>query len=441
MIESFVPYEVLTNYKDIKSNIILFKKVNNFLKKYDIKYWITGNTLLGAVRHKCMIPWGYDINIAMMETEYDKLQILTRELNENNLEICDIYFGYKIFEKTGKEIKYPFINIYITINSLNILVNKNNIVNNTYNYDDVYPLKEYYFEDFLVLGPNNGINYLDINYKDWRIKDSIENSISFELHIITDKPYIWLYWDNIDNKETPGFIDLCRETVYKNCLRSFNIVLLNKDNIETFIPELKNYKTKMDKLIIAHKVDIYRIMLLYKYGGIYLDSDIIVMRDLIEIIDKLKKHEFVGFGCTGNICKSGYGRPSNWILASRPYAKIMGLILKSQLLKLDSNELIDYHDIGKILIWSSLDKLINEEDYEYYHYPNTVDGTRDINGHWITSDIVFSNTPIIYDNDINFLFYVFYNSNISNTIKKMSKKELLDKNWNFTKYVKRALKI
>ena len=63
----------------------------------------------------------------------------------------------------------------------------------------------------------------------------------------------------------------------------------------------------MKDLIIAHKVDIYRIMLLKKYGGLYLDSDIIVLKDPIDIINKLECYDFVGFGCTGTICFNSYG--------------------------------------------------------------------------------------------------------------------------------------
>lgn len=256
---------------------------------------------------------------------------------------------------------------------------------------------------------------------------------------IENKPYIWLYWDNIDGTTTPAFIELCRKTVYKKCSKNFNIILLNKDNIIDYIPEIKQYDDMMKNLIIAHKVDIYRIMLLHKYGGIYLDSDTIVMQDLSDIIIKLNTHDFVGFGCTGNICKNGYGNPSNWILAANPNSKLMKTILNKQLLKLYNNNNVEYHDFGKLIIWDSLKELIENDNYQYYHYPSTVDGTRDKDGYWITSEIVFSDTPIHYDDDSNFLFYVFYNSGMDKSMKVMTQEELLDKKWNFTKYLKKAL--
>jgi hypothetical protein len=66
---------------------------------------------------------------------------------------------------------------------------------------------------------------------------------------------------------------------------------------------------------------------------------------------------------------------------------------------------------------------------------------RDKKGYWVTSDRVFSEEPIDYDDENNFMFYVFYNSEVRNKIKDLSKEELLNKNWNFTKYIKKALKI
>ena len=54
-----------------------------------------------------------------------------------------------------------------------------------------------------------------------------------------------------------------------------------------------------------------------------MDMDILVLKDLSQIIDKLQKYDFVGFGCTGYKCKYGYGKPSNWLLASKPKTKLM----------------------------------------------------------------------------------------------------------------------
>ncbi len=258
------------------------------------------------------------------------------------------------------------------------------------------------------------------------------------------KPYLWLYWDNLNDNNDPPIIDLCFQTVLKHCSESFEIVRLNKNNIKNYIPEINNLDTYLSNLKIAHKVDIYRIILLKKYGGMYLDSDIIVMKNPIEIIQKLDKYDFVGFGCTGIICKYGYGSPSNWLLASRPNTELMNNILNSQLKVLEdiyiNNKTITYHELGKLIIWKELENLINKKNYKYYHYPNTFDGTRDINGKWVFNDRIFTNKEIEYDNPNNLMFVVLYNSELDDFTKGMSKNELLNKHTNFGKFINLSLK-
>ena len=256
----------------------------------------------------------------------------------------------------------------------------------------------------------------------------------------TNKPYLWQYWDNIDGNKTPSYIELCFKTVDKHCTNSFNIIRLNKDNISKYLPELKTLSiyNKIDKLIIAHKVDLYRIMLLKKYGGLYMDADTVVLKNPIEVIDKLDKYDYVGFGCTGIVCKNGYGQPSNWIMASRKNGILVSKVLDNMINKIVEKDKFDYHDLGKLVLWNELKTLLNK-DYKYYQYPNKVDGSRDKNGFWIDTDIAFSNNKIEYDNEDNMLFFVVYNHSIPKNIKELSEEEILKKDWNFTKFIKKSL--
>ena len=480
--EHFIPVDSLTSYSEIQDLYQMLLEIDTIFNQLNIEYWITSNTLVGAVRDKVISPWDKTVNICIMNTPYiefnfntiinklDKMKMTVKW--DNMLDINKMTWANKkhniIIYRNDKKDNKIIINLMERNNDM-----IQSIVDSTieyYQYGDVYPLQQtYQLNNMLFYGPNNSTNY--INTFNTPLPKKIK--IDYDL---TKKPYLWQYWENKNNKQTPAYIQLCLDSVVANCSKSFNIVVLNETNITKYLPELLQMnhskqcvdsdticKTIYDNLMnlpIAQKVDFYRILLLYKYGGIYIDADIVVLRDPIEIIDRLykfdplpnnlyvsnNKYELIGFGCTGNKCKDGYGKPSNWIIASKPTSYIISRVLKNLLEKL-SNPNMDsissdngYHDLGKLVIWDELNKL-KKDNYTYYHYPNSIDGSRDANGEWVDSNRAFSDIPIKYDDEKNMLFFVTYNSDISDDVKQMTRDELLSKDYNFTKFIKKALKL
>lgn len=76
-------------------------------RKHDIRYIITGGTLLGAVRHKGFIPWDDDADIGMLRQDYERFKKISSELNP---EICwfqdhdtepEYRWGYGKLRRTG----------------------------------------------------------------------------------------------------------------------------------------------------------------------------------------------------------------------------------------------------------------------------------------------------------------------------------------------------
>ena len=237
---------------------------------------------------------------------------------------------------------------------------------------------------------------------------------------------IWVYWENINNKPTPTFINLCLKSMRKY-LSKYNLIILNETNIKQYLPNVRN---DFENLKIAQKVDYYRIELLYKYGGIWVDSDIIVMKDFDIIFNKLDEgYDFVGFGCTGYYCNNGYMRPSNWVMGAKQNSILMYKCLELLTMKLDNNKLLKknnnndnnnddtYHDYGKYILWEALDILKRNNNYTYYHFTSEYDGARDINKNWIHIDNFFNINKTTFLDENKLLFVVLYNSEFSSNEK------------------------
>jgi phosphorylcholine metabolism protein LicD len=340
--EPFIPLEALTDYDIRKQNIDLLKKVVKFLEQNNIIYWAISGTMLGLVRDKGMIPWDDDSDIAIIDTDVNNLLNLEKELEKNGMGLSSWFGGYKIFDLNGKEYneydipilgplnyllnlfagkksyKYPFVDVFVvTLNENNdyVYVNeqaRNTWINDIYNKDDTFPLQKYKYEDYYIYSMHNPIPVLDKCYNGWRNKaskwydhaneksiSSIEFTIDYNNN---NKPYLWILNINDDNNDNI------------NNSNSFNVIKINNNNIIKWIPELKEYNHYILNLNNNDKTTVYKIMLLYKYGGLCIDSTIKIIKDPIDIINELDKYDF--------ITDKNYK-----IMTSKPTAILLGKII------------------------------------------------------------------------------------------------------------------
>lgn len=254
----------------------------------------------------------------------------------------------------------------------------------------------------------------------------------------TSQQIVWVYWENT----IPTYVQLCLDTIKKH-LSKYDLRMINSQSIIDYLPDIINSPYDFTKMKIAQKVDYYRLELLVKYGGVWIDADIIMLSNIDLIFDKLNTYDYVGFGCTGFECSYGYGRPSNWVMGSKKNGILVSRALEIVKKKLETNANTlthnvntDYHDFGKYVLWEALDQLEKETQYlskgKYYHFTSEYDGTRDRNKQWIHVDNFFSNKPTEFLNGKKLMFVVLYNSEIRDVDEyrwavDCSKEELLGK--------------
>lgn len=76
-----------------KYNAILFDTMKAFIKvceDNDLRYFVSGGTAIGAVRHRGLIPWDDDIDVYMPREDYEKLMFLKEQFPNKDYEILNL---------------------------------------------------------------------------------------------------------------------------------------------------------------------------------------------------------------------------------------------------------------------------------------------------------------------------------------------------------------
>lgn len=323
----------LIDKPDIKQ--LLFTKtlydMNDLLENINVPYYLGCGTLLGAYRDNKFISYDSDIDVhvhindykPILEKESENFKLVRKLGNINKgYELTFLHKVYKIkvdiFFVYDKE-DYSFFSLYFgrcdkaKDKMCRCKIHKSKITKIPF-LNSHFPV------------PDNIQKYLTTMYgENWNIpiKYNYNEGLEFQNHSIiqTDfpekdrknipkqtqkynlwprkimemkKPIIWLYWQNKSETYTkPPYLDLCLDSVKKYCDKNFEIIVLNDEMIPIVSRVIDKNFTNIEPL--AMRADYIRFCLLYEYGGIWLDSDIVIMKDLSYMINDLKKFNFVTF--------------------------------------------------------------------------------------------------------------------------------------------------
>jgi len=177
---------------------------------------------------------------------------------------------------------------------------------------------------------------------------------------------VYLYWTG---KEY-SLISLLRKIIYLHSTnkKGYKVNLIKHNNITKYIKYIPNY---FNKLCPAHQADFVRVNVICDYGGIWLDSDTLVIDSLDSLFDLVENKN--GFFITENNTILWNG-----IFGSKPNTPLMIEWKKNMINLLNKTQgVIGWTDIGNEMLQNMKNK--DSSLYDNYHIFNGLDNLYPVN--------------------------------------------------------------
>lgn len=167
--------------------------------------------------------------------------------------------------------------------------------------------------------------------------------------------HIWMYWDR-PVETMPEYMKLCMRTMVRH-KGSLQLNVLDQYSINRYLPDLRPEWHRLKKA--AHKADYIRTRLGYKYGGMWVDCDMVALSDIQVLFDFPDSYDYA--------CQD-IGTSIGCFVARRG-CELLKKVMHAQDIVLDKHRSeIQWNEIGN--------KLMAEcgREYRYYQWPQwTVD--------------------------------------------------------------------
>lgn len=129
---------------------------------------------------------------------------------------------------------------------------------------------------------------------------------------------VWAYWEG----PCPPWIRACRRTIAAHAQQ---IRFLTPESFDRLWD--RDRDIDLSRLRVAHRADYIRAFLLHRYGGLWIDSDCLVMQPLQPLLDVLAAHDFVGHRERSGLISNGFiGACPGSRIASQFYDRVCRIL-------------------------------------------------------------------------------------------------------------------
>lgn len=84
-VKSFSPEDLRKWQLKLLEILVYFR---DFCEEHDIKFFLSGGTCIGAIRHKGFIPWDDDVDVMLLREDYDKLISIWNKEADTSRFVC-----------------------------------------------------------------------------------------------------------------------------------------------------------------------------------------------------------------------------------------------------------------------------------------------------------------------------------------------------------------
>lgn len=177
--------------------------------------------------------------------------------------------------------------------------------------------------------------------------------------VLQNKKYLFTFVE----ENIPNYIKLNIES-FNKYYQNYNLVIINKNNVRQYLPDFPFNLDSMDKISMIKKIDFLKYSLLYNYGGLWIDSSVLLYKKF-EFNKYIFKYDFIVFSNPNyNTCLSNniLELPNTKIMFAKKKLDIIKYLLNKTCQNINKvNYSYEYNNQSEKVLYDSI-KLFQQQD-------------------------------------------------------------------------------